>query len=98
MSFAVAVAFCCGTLFGAETGATLYKERCAGCHGPDGKGQTSMAKAMRAGDLTAPSVQNMSDQEMNDLISKGKNKMPAFSGKLSNEQIVSLVKYIKTLK
>jgi mono/diheme cytochrome c family protein len=39
----------------------------------------------------------MSDEELETVITKGKNKMPAFEGKLKKEQIVELVAYIREL-
>ncbi len=81
----------------AETGADLFK-KCAVCHGPDGKGQTAMGKNLKLRDLASADVQKQSDADLTTIITKGKNKMPASEGKLTKEQIDSLVKYIRTLK
>jgi hypothetical protein len=48
-------------------------------------------------DLTTADVQEMSDAELNDIITNGKNKMPKF-GSLKPEEIKGLVAYIRTLK
>ena len=82
----------------AETGAEVFKGKCALCHGPDGKGQTAMGKNMKLRDLASADVQKQSDADLTTIIAKGKNKMPAYDGKLTKEQIDSLVKYIRTLK
>jgi len=81
----------------AETGADVYK-KCAVCHGADGKGQTPMGKTMKLRDLASPDVQKQTDAELTTIITKGKNKMPAYDGKLTKEQIDEVVKYIRTLK
>jgi cytochrome c6 len=81
----------------AETGADLYKGKCALCHGPDGKG-SAVGKKLGARELTAADVQKQSDADLTTIVTKGKNKMPAYDGKLTKEQIDSLVKYIRTLK
>ena len=75
-----------------------YKARCAMCHGPDGKGDTAMGKKFGLKDLGSADVQAKSDADMNGIITKGKDKMPAYGDKLSKEQIDGLVKYIRTLK
>jgi len=38
------------------------------------------------------------DSDLIPIIKSGKNKMPAFSGKLNDDQITSLVTYIRTLQ
>ena len=81
----------------AETGADLYKGKCALCHGPDGKG-SAVGKKLGARELTSAEVQKQSDADLTTIVTKGKNKMPAYDGKLTKEQIDSLVKYIRTLK
>jgi mono/diheme cytochrome c family protein len=82
----------------AQTGGDLYKAKCAACHGPDGKGDTAMGKNLKLRDLGSADVQGQSDADLNTIITKGKNKMPAYDGKLTKEQIDSLVKHIRSLK
>ena len=74
-----------------------YKAKCAMCHGPDGKGETATGKALKAGSFAAPDVVKMSDDELATVITKGKNKMPPFDGKLKKEEIEHLVSYIRQL-
>ena len=78
-------------------GATLFKSKCAACHGPDGKAETTMGKTLKIRDLGSPAVQNQSDAQLTEIVTKGKNKMPAFDGKLSKEQIAGLVAYVREL-
>lgn len=90
-------AFCAGSARAQSAGETLFKTKCAACHGPDGKGEVPMGKKLALPSLTSPEVQNQSDAQLTDAISKGKNKMPAYDGKLSKEQITGLVAFIREL-
>jgi cytochrome c6 len=84
--------------FAAAPGAAdTYKSKCASCHGPDGKGQTSVGKAMKVRDLTSADVQKQSDAELQKVIEDGKGKMPAYKAKLSVADISSLVAFIRGL-
>jgi len=90
------VAFALSTCF-ADAGAD-YKAKCATCHGPDGKGDTAMGKTMKVKDLGSAEVQKQSDADLTTIIEKGKKPMPGYEGKLTKEQIDSLVKYVRSLK
>ncbi len=79
----------------AQSGADLFKSKCAMCHGPDG---TKVNAAMGVKSLASAEIQKQSDAELTTAISKGKGKMPAYSGKLTDDQIKSLVAYVRTLK
>ncbi|HZW93988.1 MAG TPA: cytochrome c [Candidatus Eremiobacteraceae bacterium] len=81
---------------GAQDASALYKSKCAGCHGADGTG-SAMGKKLGAHDFTTADVQKMSDAELTDIITNGKNKMPKY-GSLKPEEIKGLVAYIRTLK
>jgi cytochrome c oxidase cbb3-type subunit III len=80
----------------APDGSDLYKKRCSMCHGVDGKGYA----ALKTPDFTDPKFQaSMTDQEIADVIKNGKKDtpMPAFADKLSDDEINSLVAYIRSL-
>jgi len=79
-----------------DASATMYKAKCAACHGPDGSGST-MGKKLGARDFRTPDVQKMSDTELSDIISSGKNKMPAYGKSLKADDIKGLVAYIRSL-
>jgi cytochrome c6 len=81
----------------AQSAADLFKARCAGCHAADGTGSKT-GKMMGAHDFTTADVQKMSDAELTDIITNGKNKMPKYGDKLKPEDIKGLVAYIRTLK
>jgi mono/diheme cytochrome c family protein len=76
---------------------TLYKSKCVTCHGVDGAG-SAIGTKMGAHDLTSATVQGMSDAELTDIVTNGKNKMPKYGASLKPEDIKGLVAYIRTLK
>lgn len=79
-------------------GESLYKTKCAACHGADGKGETTVGKANKVRDLGSADVQKQSDDELSGRIGIGKGKMPAYGKSLKPEQIKELVAYIRSLK
>ena len=89
----------CSTLvYAQDDTAALYKTKCQACHGQDGKGDTPVGKKLGVKDFHSPEVAKMSDQELFEITKKGKEKMPAYNGKLTDDQIKSLIKYIRSLK
>ncbi len=83
---------------GQDSPESLYKAKCQACHGPDGKGETAAGKKLGAKDFHSPEVTKMSDAELFDITKKGKEKMPAYDKKLTDDQIKELIKYVRTLK
>lgn len=80
--------------FAADSGADLYKSKCAMCHGADGTSKMPNVPA-----LGGAETQGKSDADLKTIIEKGKApKMPAYAGKLTDAQIGDLVKFIRTLK
>src|SRR5262245_24854521 len=79
-----------------EASAKFYKQKCASCHGPDGKGETSAGKAMKVRSFADPAVVAMSDDELAGVITNGKGKMPKYSN-LKPEQVKGLVEYCRSL-
>ena len=101
MAFGLAL---CGVMFvpslrahPQDTGAALYKAKCAACHGADGKGETAMGKANKLRDLGSPEVQKQSGAELTTIIESGRGKMPAYGKSLKPEQVKDLVAYIRSL-
>lgn len=80
----------------AQSAADLYKSKCASCHGADGNG-TAIGKKLGAKALSDPEVAKSSDQTWVDITKKGKGKMPAFDGKLTDAQINELVQFMRSL-
>ena len=81
--------------------ADIYKAKCAGCHGVDGKGTTAGQK-MGAPAFSSDKVQKASDAELADFIENGgpqKKATHAFAGKgVDAAQAASLATYVKGLK
>jgi len=87
----------CSSSAQAQSAADTFKAKCAMCHGADGKGDVPMGKKFGLKDLGSPEVQGQTDAQLNDMITKGKDKMPGYDGKLTKEQITGLVGYIRGL-
>ena len=104
----VAIAICClavpylttfawGQAASTDAGAATFKSKCAMCHGADGSGKTTMGEKFKIRDLHSSDVQNQSDAELTQIVTKGKEKMPAYDGKLSKEQIAEVVAFVREL-
>ena len=79
------------------TAADLYKTKCQACHGADGKA-TAVGKKLGARDFQDPDVAKMSEEDLAKVTTDGKNKMPSYKGKLTDDQIKALAKYVKEMK
>ncbi len=75
---------------------TLYKAKCAACHGPDGSG-SAVGTKLGAHDFHSPAVQTQSDAALTGIIASGKGKMPSYQKTLKAEEITGLVAYIRSL-
>lgn len=84
--------------FAQSGGADTYKTKCLMCHGADGLGATPAGKAMKAASFKDPAIVKTPDAQLTAIIKSGKNKMPAYTGKLTDDQIKSVVAYIHTLQ
>jgi len=82
----------------AQSGAEVYRTKCAMCHGTDGKAETPAGKAMKAIPFQAPEMVKLTNEEMFASIKNGKAKMPAYGSQLSDAQMHQLVTYIRTLQ
>jgi mono/diheme cytochrome c family protein len=82
---------------GAESGESIFKQKCAMCHGVDGSADTGMGRMMKIRDLRSPEVQKMTDAQLEELIAKGKGRMPAFENSLSKQDIQTVVAHIREL-
>jgi cytochrome c6 len=81
----------------ADDAAALYKAKCQVCHGAEGK-PSAAGEKMGAKAFSDPDVAKMSDADLTKVTKDGKGKMPAYAGKLTDDQIKDLVKFIRTLK
>lgn len=80
----------------AQGGADLYKTKCASCHGADGTA-SAIGTKMGAKNFSDPDVAKNTDATWTDITTNGKGKMPAYKGKLTDDQIKDLVKFARTL-
>jgi mono/diheme cytochrome c family protein len=80
----------------------LFRRHCVSCHGKDGKAQTSKGKFSHARDLTDAQWQtDVSDERIFNSIMNGRNvrgNMPAFSDKLNEREVNSLVTFVRAFK
>lgn len=78
-------------------GESVYKAKCAGCHGPDGAGATPAGKATKTRDLCSDDVKKETDEDWTTIIVKGKNKMPSYDKKLTDAEVKDVVAYMRAL-
>ena len=94
--FAVSlIAFSASSSRAQSAGETLFKSKCAACHGPDGKGETPTGKTLKVKDFASEDIQKTSDADLSAAISGGKGKMPAYKT-LTPDQVKDLVAYVRT--
>lgn len=83
-------------------GKKLFEAKCAQCHGKDGKGVAKMAKVLKVEpavvDLTKDEAVKLSTADKLKTVTDGKKKMPKYKGKLTDEQIQQVVKYLGSLQ
>jgi len=84
--------------FAQGAGADTYKAKCLICHGIDGLAATPSGKALKAASFKDPAIVNAPDSELIGIVKAGKNKMPAYTGKITDDQITAVVAYIRTLQ
>ena len=85
-----------GLATGRAAASTIFQHKCSSCHGVGGKGILSN----KTPDFTNAKVQaSLTDQQMLTVIRNGKKgtMMPAWSGKLPDEDLQALARYIRSL-
>jgi mono/diheme cytochrome c family protein len=84
-----------------QRGSNDYQMDCALCHGPDGRAETTLGRAMYppAMDLNSPHVQHWSDGDLFWIIQNGirLTGMPAWKGILTDDDIWQIVRFIQSL-
>lgn len=84
-----------------DSGRAHFLQRCAACHGENGKGQTDFAAVMpiRPGDLTSQKIGALSEGEIYSVVSEGikSSGMPGFKGRISDEARWQIALYVKEL-
>ena len=84
--------------FAQGSGADIYKSKCQMCHAADGSGNTPAGKSTKRVPFSSPDIVKKSDEEFIAITKNGKGKMPAYAGKLTDDQIKDVVAHIRTLQ
>jgi len=71
----------------------VYQTNCSKCHG-----KTAEGRFMAGPSLASEKTKALSPDDVRNIISKGKHRMPKFEGKLSSSDIDALVDQIKAQK
>lgn len=76
---------------------TLFNEKCARCHGEDGRGETRSGSMLGVPDFTDEKwwKETKGDKRFITSVTDGKDAMPAFGKKLSKQEIATLVAYAR---
>ena len=83
-----------------KIGKMQYSKNCASCHGKTGLGDGTKARSLDTfpGDLTSDAYLGQTDGEHFYKSKFGRNEMPKFENKISDEDIWNIVNFIKTFK
>ena len=81
----------------ASAGKAIFEKSCAGCHGPDGKGNEKMAKVLgdKGLNIVGDETKKKTDEQLLKLIADGGGKMPA--SKLTKEEQKQALAYVRSL-
>jgi mono/diheme cytochrome c family protein len=74
-----------------------FKTNCVSCHAGDGRG-SDVGKSLHVPDFHSSQVQSKTNAQLAEIIAQGSGNMPPFGGRLSNDQISALVKYIRKFR
>ena len=74
----------------------MWKQACASCHGPLGRGDGPLGPSLKAPDLTRDEwLSTVTDEQIATVIRNGKDKMPAHPD-LPDSALDALVKRIRS--
>jgi mono/diheme cytochrome c family protein len=85
---------------GEDLGAKVFAQRCALCHGPDGHGNGPGAAALNPKPRNFHDKDYMStrtDEQLLEVIHKGKGAMPRWEGVISEAEIQAALKHVREL-
>lgn len=83
---------------------TNWTKMCARCHSPDGSGKAPAGKKLGVRDYTTADGQSFTDEEALKAILEGvrndagKETMPAYKEKMSEDEAKDLVAHVRSLK
>ena len=71
-------------------GKVVFESKCAKCHGADGTKGKWGARNLQ--------VSRLGDSDMRGIITNGKRIMPAWGKRLTDDEMLSVIDYVKTLR
>jgi mono/diheme cytochrome c family protein len=93
LTIAVALFILIPSLSWADDGATLYKQKCAACHGVDGAGKP----AAKIPSLISDEAKKMSDADLAKAVTE-KPKHAGIAKSLTPDQVKMVVSYIRSIQ
>ena len=83
-----------------KAGLAVFTKNCAACHGKTGLGDGVKARALKnfPGDFSKADFQGLADGEIFYKTKTGRDEMPKYEGKLTDDDIWNVVNYLRTLK
>jgi mono/diheme cytochrome c family protein len=83
-----------------KAGLAVYSKNCSSCHGKTGLGDGVKARALKnfPGDFSKAEFQNQADGDIFYKTKTGRDEMPKYEGKLTDDDIWNTVNYLRTLK
>jgi mono/diheme cytochrome c family protein len=83
-----------------KAGLAVFTKNCAACHGKTGLGDGVKARALKnfPGDFSKADFQGLADGEIFYKTKNGRDEMPKYEGKLTDDEIWNTVNYLRTLK
>jgi mono/diheme cytochrome c family protein len=83
-----------------KAGMASFAKNCASCHGKTALGDGVKARALKTfpGDFTKPVFQDLTDGEIFYKTKTGRDEMPKYEGKMTDDEIWNTVNYLRTLK
>jgi mono/diheme cytochrome c family protein len=79
-----------------ELGKNVYAQKCAACHGADGKGNAKMQEKLKVEIPKLTDRISKSDAELYQLLQEGKKPMPSFK-RLTKEESDAVIGYVRSL-
>jgi mono/diheme cytochrome c family protein len=97
-SLVASLALAAGAAAVEPDGAAVFKAKCASCHGPDGKGETPVGKALKVQSLLDPRwAADDAPAAIAKAVREGVPGMPAMASKLSAAEIEAVAKATQDL-
>jgi mono/diheme cytochrome c family protein len=86
----------------AAKGKPIFQSKCVSCHGPEGRGDGPVGKALKppAGDFSSAESKKKSPEELQKIIENGvpKTSMVAWGKQLNETEVQDVLAYVLTLR